>query len=327
MKPNKTHFLGEGGKVLEFSKPHISELDLHDNSARSRVPALKSLFEEAPRLAAAAGARLPALGLRAGPRHQTLKLQRNGGRGGCFPLHYDNPGAPNKRMLTCLLYLNPEWKEGDGGEVRLWPFLRRPRDVAPLLDRLLLFRSDRVLHRVLPARAERYCLTIWLDGTAANAPGDATLRLDLGRLATAAGAAAVAGELRRGPAQRLVSRGVYAEEYAASLAECMAGGDPRGRAALEALHRAHLARQSPALVALVEALRAVRGTLEAEEGQGRGPREEEEEGKYHHNGGVRQEQVTDPSPLSMESKKTVVKKEEEPGKADEGTRGGGGGFS
>ncbi|CAM9626654.1 unnamed protein product, partial [Heterosigma akashiwo] len=41
MKPNKTHFLGEGGKVLEFSKPHISELDLHDNSARSRVPALK----------------------------------------------------------------------------------------------------------------------------------------------------------------------------------------------------------------------------------------------------------------------------------------------
>lgn len=59
------------------------------------------------------------------------------GSGGCFPLHYDNPGAPNKRALTCLLYLNPAWKEGDGGEVCLVPFLKKEIVIPPLLDRLV----------------------------------------------------------------------------------------------------------------------------------------------------------------------------------------------
>ena len=40
---------------------------------------------------------------------RALKVQRNGGGGACFPYHYDNPGRPNKRRLTCLIYLVPEW--------------------------------------------------------------------------------------------------------------------------------------------------------------------------------------------------------------------------
>lgn len=52
-------------------------------------------------------------------------------------MHYDNPGPPNKRALTCLLYLNPSWKEGDGGEVCLTPFLQKEKAIAPLLDRLV----------------------------------------------------------------------------------------------------------------------------------------------------------------------------------------------
>lgn len=59
------------------------------------------------------------------------------GSGGCFPLHYDNPGPPNKRALTCLLYLNPDWKDGDGGELCLTPFLQKERVIAPLLDRMV----------------------------------------------------------------------------------------------------------------------------------------------------------------------------------------------
>jgi len=39
--------------------------------------------------------------------------------------------------------------------------------------------SDRVLHRVLPARAERYCLTVWLDGEGVNAPHHVGLRQGL----------------------------------------------------------------------------------------------------------------------------------------------------
>lgn len=45
-----------------------------------------------------------------------IKIQLNTG-GGSFPWHYDNPGPPNNRILTCVIYLNPNWKEGDGGEI------------------------------------------------------------------------------------------------------------------------------------------------------------------------------------------------------------------
>ena len=48
-------------------------------------------------------------GLKGGMGGRALKVQRNGGGGGSFACHYDNPGRPNKRRLTCLLYLNPQW--------------------------------------------------------------------------------------------------------------------------------------------------------------------------------------------------------------------------
>ena len=40
-----------------------------------------------------------------------------------------------------------------GGELVLRPFLQRPTVIAPRFDRAVLFRSDRVLHRVLPCHA------------------------------------------------------------------------------------------------------------------------------------------------------------------------------
>lgn len=120
-----------------------------------------------------------------------MKLQWNRGTpagGGSFPAHYDNPGPPSKRALTCIVYLNPvreisrapggshrqtsvldpfplrllplplprgtvalagslahrgarlratpqEWKEGDGGEIVLRPFLEQPIRVPPKMNR------------------------------------------------------------------------------------------------------------------------------------------------------------------------------------------------
>lgn len=43
------------------------------------------------------------LGLAKGTKAVTVKLQYNDGGGGCFPLHYDNPGRPNNRVVTCLV--------------------------------------------------------------------------------------------------------------------------------------------------------------------------------------------------------------------------------
>ena len=48
--------------------------------------------------------------------------------------------------------------------------------IPPLHDLVVLFHSDRVLHRVLPANAPRCCFTIWLDGTSTNTDADVLLR-------------------------------------------------------------------------------------------------------------------------------------------------------
>ena len=169
------------------------ETDLHESDVRARLPELDALFAaSAYGLAdafAAASSSLPAPDpasssstyalprLIPGDAARTVKLQHNRGGGGCFPLHYDNPGPPSRRALTCILYLNPDWTEGDGGELLLTPFLSGTIRVRPKHDRLAVFLSDRILHRVLPAKAERFCLTVWLDGEGMNAPEDVGLRL------------------------------------------------------------------------------------------------------------------------------------------------------
>ena len=41
-------------------------------------------------------------------------------------------GPPSRRKLTCLVYLNTGWADGDGGELELVPWLRPPVAVPPL---------------------------------------------------------------------------------------------------------------------------------------------------------------------------------------------------
>ena len=45
------------------------------------------------------------------------------GGGARYVRHVDNAGE-NGRLITALLYLNPEWEEGDGGELRVFRCLR-----------------------------------------------------------------------------------------------------------------------------------------------------------------------------------------------------------
>ncbi|CAE8630665.1 unnamed protein product [Polarella glacialis] len=158
----------------QFAKPHIFEADLHDEVMQEALPEFANLlFDDS--LAKCLELLLPDLGLEIGPRTKSLKLQRNCGRGGCFPAHYDNAGRPSRRAVTCVVYLNPDWRQGDGGELVLHPFLRKEVVVAPAMGRAALFRSDRILHSVRPAVAERFCFTIWLDSSDINRDSDCNL--------------------------------------------------------------------------------------------------------------------------------------------------------
>jgi hypothetical protein len=116
--------------------------------------------------------------------------------GSRYPCHIDNPlgNGLDARKMTAILYLNPSWKEGDGGEIRLFVKSENDKvqkvDLSPVGGRLLLFWSDEIPHEVLPtassslgselssdndetdnrendamdkfAESDRYALTVWI---------------------------------------------------------------------------------------------------------------------------------------------------------------------
>eukprot|EP00927_Polykrikos_kofoidii_P078001 TRINITY_DN74881_c0_g1_i1.p1 TRINITY_DN74881_c0_g1~~TRINITY_DN74881_c0_g1_i1.p1 ORF type:complete len:350 (-),score=50.45 TRINITY_DN74881_c0_g1_i1:110-1159(-) len=237
----------------QFEKPGIYEGDLHDDALREKLPDFSEVFFD-DSLADRLGALLPECGLGRGPQSKTIKLQHNTGEGGCFPTHYDNAGRPSKRVITVVVYLNPNWAPGHGGELVLHPFLKPSVVIPPKMDRAVVFLSDRVLHSVRPARAERFCFSIWLDGDGVNS--DTQCNLTASRLATGDDNVEF---FRRSPLQRTVSRAVYAEEYEASL---IAGSMQRAAGCEVMLegHRSQVSRlmRNAQLAAFVNHLRGFR---------------------------------------------------------------------
>ena len=238
VKPNKTQFATVEGTVALFTKPNIFELDLHDANIRSMLTEFDVLFRQDDLVRTLNQYLPPQQQLATGVNGKTIKLQINRGSGGCFPQHYDNPGRPNKRQLTCLLYLNRHWKTGDGGELQLTPFLNKPVTIEPLFDRFVIFYSDRVLHRVLPAAAPRFCFTIWLDGLDTNTNDDVLLKAKHIDHSSEQAFEQSIQLLRSSPLQRVLSRAIYAEEYEESLWQCM--GDSEGGRAMVHSHHSHL---------------------------------------------------------------------------------------
>eukprot|EP00966_Prymnesium_polylepis_P061375 1423895-Prymnesium_polylepis.1 len=111
-----------------------------------------------------------------------VRLQRREFQATCYPAgctgyirHVDDSQATRKRVLTCILYLNPGWStqtsHDSAGALRVYPKPRgatrandwRGFDVAPLHNRLVLFWSDdRVPHEVMPPRErDRYAVSVW----------------------------------------------------------------------------------------------------------------------------------------------------------------------
>jgi SM-20-related protein len=93
-----------------------------------------------------------------------LQIARYPGGGSGYDRHRDAfrapPGGRPNRRVTAIYYANPAWRSEDGGMLRLH-LEDGPHDVAPVLDRLLVFLSDRVEHEVLPAREPRRAVTAW----------------------------------------------------------------------------------------------------------------------------------------------------------------------
>ncbi len=103
----------------------------------------------------------------------SVKLQRNAG--GAFPWHYDSTGGNRRRRVTFILYLNPYWEQEHGGEIVLMPFGQEAEKIQPLMNRCVIFLSEYVQHRVLPAKKQKSCpykerlaVTMWFESKPAR---------------------------------------------------------------------------------------------------------------------------------------------------------------
>mmetsp|Transcript_100344 Transcript_100344/g.323852 ORF Transcript_100344/g.323852 Transcript_100344/m.323852 type:complete len:520 (+) Transcript_100344:39-1598(+) len=114
---------------------------------------------------------------------QHLRLQVNKGNGGCYTMHTDSGVTESESgsqilKATALFYLNEDWREGDGGELRLFPFPRPPVEIAPLNGRLVLF-EPRMVHEVLPNFRRRFCFTLWCAAGEEASGGNSFLDMEL----------------------------------------------------------------------------------------------------------------------------------------------------
>ena len=82
--------------------------------------------------------------------------------GAFYAPHLDQFREQSNRIFSVITYLNPDWKPGDGGELRIHLPQGDHLDIQPLHGRMICFRSDVVMHEVLEAHAPRISLTGWM---------------------------------------------------------------------------------------------------------------------------------------------------------------------
>ena len=111
-------------------------------------------------------------------RPDRLMVARYGPDACRYVPHFDNdpsdpsndagtPGLrPSDRVFTCIAYLNPDWIPDHAGRFRAFRVGAAAdsddfRDVDPILGRLVVFDSARLLHEVRPSASDRYACTVW----------------------------------------------------------------------------------------------------------------------------------------------------------------------
>lgn len=81
--------------------------------------------------------------------------------GSFYKKHLDQFNDRSNRLISCVLYLNENWKEADGGQLKLY-LEEGEKLVEPLARRLVLFKSATLWHEVLPTKSGRDSITGWM---------------------------------------------------------------------------------------------------------------------------------------------------------------------
>jgi SM-20-related protein len=145
------------GRALEL-RPEVRTDRVHWLDPASRTPAQRVYLDALERLREALNGLL-FLGLFDFEGHLAVYPA-----GSYYRKHLDQFRGVERRTLTTILYLNHDWGEEDGGQLRLYTDPRdeaRFEEILPLGGRLVTFLSAQLLHEVLPARRERLSITGW----------------------------------------------------------------------------------------------------------------------------------------------------------------------
>lgn len=81
--------------------------------------------------------------------------------GAFYKKHLDRFRDDDRRTVSVVLYLNEQWQDDFGGELRLYLPDGETRDVRPEAGSLVVFMSADMPHEVLPATRERLSLAGW----------------------------------------------------------------------------------------------------------------------------------------------------------------------
>ena len=81
--------------------------------------------------------------------------------GARYGRHFDRFKSDDARTVTAILYLNEDWKLGDGGELRIYFPDGSFRDIEPTAGTMVVFMTADLEHEVLETKRHRLTLTGW----------------------------------------------------------------------------------------------------------------------------------------------------------------------
>ncbi len=81
--------------------------------------------------------------------------------GAFYKRHLDQFQDTSNRQFSMITYLNVDWKEGDGGELKIYD-AKKSQIVSPTNRKTVFFKSNELEHEVLETNQMRLSITGWL---------------------------------------------------------------------------------------------------------------------------------------------------------------------
>lgn len=81
--------------------------------------------------------------------------------GSFYRTHIDSFKDHNQRAFSMITYLNPDWKESDGGQLIIYE-ADGEKIISPLHNSMIFFKSNELPHEVMETHVPRMSITGWL---------------------------------------------------------------------------------------------------------------------------------------------------------------------